>query len=408
METFGDSEEAGKFRSAMTEKLLTDRMITTPAVEAAFRTVPRHAFVPAGFSLGAVYDADESLVTKTDSHGAAISSISAPFIQARMIEQAELRPGLRVLEIGSGGYNAALLAEVVGPEGRVVSVDIDEEVTGRARAALEATGYGDRVTVVRADAQLGLPGYGRFAAIIVTVGAWDISPAWLDQLALNGTLVVPLRMGGVTRSIAFHRDGDHLVSESTEVCGFVPMQGAGQHTEQVFELADANGHHVRLRFDETVPQGIDRLDEVLATGRAEVWSGVTTPHRTSFADLHLWNAGFLPGFCQIAAEDGTELATERGQWFPYGVVRDDSFAYLAVRPALEGAGVEFGARAYGRHGELPATAMVEQIQAWDRHGRPAPTIGYWPTGSDDSTLPQRAAVLPKTHGRVTISWPTAG
>jgi protein-L-isoaspartate(D-aspartate) O-methyltransferase len=250
---------------------------------------------------------------------------------------------------------------------------LDVELTGlpvHPRLAAGQPGYDDRVTVVRADAQQGLPGYGEFAAIIVTVGAWDISPAWLDQLARNGTLVVPLRMDGVTRSVAFHRDGDHLVSESAEVCGFVPMQGGGQHQERVVELPDANGHHVQLRFDEAVPEGIDRLDGVLATGRTEVWSGVTIPHGTSFADLHLWNAGYLPGFCQVIAEDGTELAAERGQWFPYGVVREDSFAYLAVRPALRGAGVEFGARAYGRHGERPATAMVEQIREWDRTAGP--------------------------------------
>jgi protein-L-isoaspartate(D-aspartate) O-methyltransferase len=88
-------------------------------------------------------------------------------------------------------------------------------------------GDDDRGRVLRADAQQGLPGYGRFAAINVTAGAWDIAPAWLDQLAPNGVLVVPLRMGGVTRSIAFRCNGDHLVSESPEVCGFVPMQASG-------------------------------------------------------------------------------------------------------------------------------------------------------------------------------------
>jgi protein-L-isoaspartate(D-aspartate) O-methyltransferase len=88
-------------------------------------------------------------------------------------------------------------------------------------------------------------------------------------------------------------------------------------------------------------------------------------------------------------------------------VRRDSFAYLAVRPALDGAGVEFGARAYGPHGEVAATSMVEQIQAWDRCARsgPAPTFAYWPAGS---ARPQRSAgtaSLDKTHGMVTISWP---
>lgn len=57
---------------------------------------------------------------------------------------------------------------------------------------------------------------------------------------------------------------------------------------------------------------------------------------------------------------------------------------------MAGAGVEFGARAYGAHGEVAATAMVEQIQAWDCHARrgPAPTFAFWPTGSDHTQHPR--------------------
>jgi protein-L-isoaspartate(D-aspartate) O-methyltransferase len=189
-----------------------------------------------------------------------------------------------------------------------------------------------------------------------------------------------------------------------QVCGFVAMQGAGEHPDRIFRLPDADGHHVELRFDDGAPEDPSLLDAALATGRTEVWSGITIQNGTSFADLHLWFAGFLPGFCRVAAEEGTELARERGTWFPYAAVRGDSFAYLAVRPI--GTGVEFGARAHGAHGQEAATAMVEQIQAWDRHARsgPAPTIAFWPTGSDPQ-IPDRAAALAKTHGLVTISWP---
>jgi len=188
------------------------------------------------------------------------------------------------------------------------------------------------------------------------------------------------------------------------------MLGAGQHADRVFLLTGASGSQVTLRFDTGVPTDLSRLDGVLTTQRTEVWSGVTIKHQTSFADLHLWLAWFLPGFCRLAADDGTDLAAERGGWFPFGVVRGSAFAYFAVRPALGGAGVEFGARAYGRDGEQAATAMVEQIQAWDRGGRygAAPTFGYWPAGSDRSQLPAHTAVMPKTHGVVTISWSATG
>ncbi|WP_345006205.1 methyltransferase, FxLD system [Streptosporangium album] len=281
---------------------------------------------------------------------------------------------------------------------------MDQDVTDRASAALEATGYGNRVRVILADAEHGVPNLGLFDAIIVTVGAWDIPPTWLNQLAKNGVIVVPLRMNGVTRSIAFQVEADHLVSTSAEVCGFVAMQGDGQHTDRIFRLPDADGHHIELQFDDGAPDNPSLLDAALATGRTEVWSGITIQNGVSFADLHLWFAGFLPGFCRVAAEEGTELARERGTWFPYAAVRGDSFAYLAVRRI--GAGVEFGARAYGAHGEDAATAMVEQIQAWDRRARsgPAPTIAFWPTGTTPQ-IPDRAAVLAKTHGLVTISWP---
>src|SRR6266542_3142534 len=404
------ADRAAELRAALVDQLRADGKITSPAVEAAFLAVARERFLPADVALEVAYGVDNSVVTKRDQHGVSISSVSAAYIQARMLEQAELGPGMTVLEIGSGGLNAALIAEIVGAEGHVVSVDIDPEVIDHAAALLAETGYGSRVRVLVADAEQGVPGQGPFDAIIVTVGAWDVAPAWLEQLADDGVLVLPLIMNGVTRTLGFRHVGDHLTSTSTEVAGFVPMQGAGQHPERVFLLPDANGRQVKLRFDSGVPEDMSQLDGVLATERTRVWSGVTIKHQTSFADLHLWFAWFLPGFCLLAVDDGTELAAERGSWFPFAVVRGAAFAYLAVRPALDGAALESGARASGHDGELAATAMVEQIQAWDRDGRhyAPPTLRYWPAGSDRSQIPAAAAVMEKTYGAVTISWPTRG
>jgi protein-L-isoaspartate(D-aspartate) O-methyltransferase len=401
-----NADRAAELRAALVDSLRADGKITTPAVEAAFRTVARERFLPADVPLEKAYAVDDAVVTKRDEHGVALSSVSAAYIQARMLEQAELQPGMTVLEVGSGGLNAALIAEVVGEKGRVVSVDIDPEVTDRAARLVDETDYGSRVRVLVADAEHVVPGEGQFDAIIVTVGAWDIPPVWLDLLADEGVLVLPLIMNGVTRTIGFRRTGDHLVSASIEVAGFVPMQGAGRHEERVFLLTDPNDKQVKLRFDSGAPVDMSPLDGVLATDRTEVWSGVTIPHRTSFADLYLWFAWHLPGFCLLTVDDGTELANERGTWFPFGAVHGAGFAYLAIRPALEGAGVEFGARAYGSDGELAAMALVEQVRAWDRHGRRTePVFGYWPAGSDETQIPADAAVMDKTRGVVTISWP---
>ncbi|MFI9598100.1 methyltransferase, FxLD system [Nonomuraea sp. NPDC052265] len=400
------ADQAGVLRDKLADELAAAGYITSAEVDRAFRTVPRHAFVPAGTPLEVTYRLDEAVVTKRDENGIAISSISAAFVQTAMLEQAELKSGMIVLEIGAGGPNAAMAAEIVGPEGHVVSADIDPEVTNRAKPSLEATGYGDRVTVLTADAGHEIPGYDKFNATIVTVGAWDLAPAWRNQLAEGGTLVVPLRMNGVSRSIAFRRVNDHLVSTSSVVCGFVAMQGVGEHIDREFRLPDPNGHIVTLRFDDGAPDNPALLDGVLASERSEAWSGVTVGGSESFADLHLWFASYLPGFCKLAVEEGTELAQERKTWFPFAGVRGDSFAYLSVRPAPGGSGVEFGARAYGAHGQEAAAAMVEQIQAWDERARnrAEPTFAYWPTGTTP-VISEGTATFTKTHGLVTISWP---
>ena len=143
-------------------------------MRAAFLAVPRHLFTP-GEPLHRAY-ANDIVVTRTDSAGMPTSSVSAPGMQAVMLEQAQVRPGMRVLEIGSGGYNAALLAELAGPAGQVVTADIDPQVTARARDCLARAGY-PQVTVMLADREYGVPGHAPYDRIIVTAGAWDIPRA---------------------------------------------------------------------------------------------------------------------------------------------------------------------------------------------------------------------------------------
>src|SRR5580693_133007 len=134
----------------MTDKLVRLGSVTSPPIEAAFRTVPRHAFARPGTPLEECYHGD-IVRNKKDADGVTLSSISGAWLQARMIAQAGIGPGARVLEIGTTGYNAALITEVAGPGGHVVTVDIDPEVAGWAAAALDATGYGGRVTIVTGD-----------------------------------------------------------------------------------------------------------------------------------------------------------------------------------------------------------------------------------------------------------------
>ena len=161
---------APELRAAMVDRLVADGSVTAAQLEAAMREIPRHVFTP-GADLETAYAPCEIVRYRTDEHGVCLSSVSAPWIQAEMIEAAGIEEGMRVLEIGSGGYNAALLSRLVGPCGQVVSVDIDPEAIERAATGLEAAGVGG-VELVLADAEYGVPAFSPYDRIIVTVAAW--------------------------------------------------------------------------------------------------------------------------------------------------------------------------------------------------------------------------------------------
>lgn len=155
-----------QLRNHLVNKLQESGHVSSERVASAFRTIPRHMFVP-GVEPARAYR-DEPLVIKSDALGIPISSSSQPAIMARMLEQLDVHPGHRVLEIGTGsGYNAALLAHLVGGTGTVVSVDIDDDLVDDARARLADCGV-SRVTVGCGDGGLGWTEHAPYDRIIAT------------------------------------------------------------------------------------------------------------------------------------------------------------------------------------------------------------------------------------------------
>ncbi|UOE21977.1 methyltransferase, FxLD system [Thermobifida halotolerans] len=380
--------------------------VRSGSVAAAFSTVPRHLFAP-GEPLERAYATMTTLHRKQNGSGAATSVVSASEIQAAMLEQARIEPGMRVLEIGSGGYNAALIAELVGRTGKVVSADIDPEIADRARRYLDAAGYG-RVDVVLGDAAYGVPEHAPFDRIIVTAGAWDIPPAWTGQLAEAGRIVVPLRMRGLTRSVAFEREGDRLVSRDYRLCAFVPMQGAGAHSEQVVALDEGR---VSLLIDTGQPVDAAGLRKALLGPRTERWGGMEFGDGEPLHGLDLWIATAVDGFGLVKATKeavDSGLASRSALYGGKAIVAGNSFAYRAsARPVNESrTRFEFGAYAHGPEAERLAEEYIDHIRTWDRdhRGGSGARIEVFPAATPDAELPA-GRIIDKNHTRIVISWP---
>lgn len=212
----------GSLRAAMVARLVAEGAIRTEPVRAAFETVARERFVPeiaARQGLEAIYRTDEALVTATDDRGVPISSSSAPAIMAPMLEELQLGPGLRVLEVGAGtGYNAAVLKRLVGDTGTVTSMDVDARFACQARRALAQGGHSCRVVV--GDGHQGWPSGAPFDRIIATASCDHVPRAWRDQVVDGGLVELPLRLTETLTPqlvTCFRRVGDQL--RSTAIIG---------------------------------------------------------------------------------------------------------------------------------------------------------------------------------------------
>lgn len=404
-------DDVAVLRDAMVEKIAARYqrlgLDLPPEFERALRTVPRHLFT-GDTDLRTAYE-DNAIVTKRNERGTSMSSVSAPWLQAMMLGQADLKSGDRVLEVGSGGYNAALIQEVVGPTGSVTTIDIDPEVTDRAKRFLADAGYGN-VEVLCADAEFEVETDRAFDAIIVTVGSWDVPPAWPAQLAEGGRLVVPLRTWGMTRSWVLERQGSTLVSRDHQVCGFVAMQGVGAHQGTATPLLDASADHaVGLWQDEQNTVRAEALSGVLDQPRVEVWTGITVDAGARYSDQDLWLATSLPNFSLITASQQTlddGVVVLPWQYGTPAFVDGPDLAYRPKPRPLDGDVFEFGAFAHGPQAERTARRLADEIAAWDSAGRPSPRLSVHPTGTPDAELPD-GHVLDKKHTRLVISWPPA-
>src|SRR3954471_9447166 len=199
----------------MVEWQLRRRGIGDERVLAAMGRVPRELFLPLELRESAYADAALPIGGE--------QTISQPYMVALICEQLALNGGERVLDVGTGsGYQAAVLAELAA---EVHTVERLPELAERARAALEAGGYSDRVVAHVGDGTLGDPEHAPFAAIAVAAAAPDVPSTLYEQLEPNGRLVLPVgnRHDQLLELVVREADGPKVTRSVP--CRFVPLVG---------------------------------------------------------------------------------------------------------------------------------------------------------------------------------------
>jgi protein-L-isoaspartate(D-aspartate) O-methyltransferase len=294
----GDQRDSSSYRRELVNTLTREGHLHSPEVAAALLAVPREAFLP-GLNLDEVYRPSDAIVTKRLG-GQTVSSASAPEVIALMLEQLDPRAGDRVLEIGAGtGYNAALLAHLVGESGHVTTIDIDDDLVRAAREHLAACGFNE-IDVLQGDGALGDPRLPvpRYERIILTVASSDIAPAWREQLlSPGGRLVMPLALRGLQRCTVFVAEGsqaDPLVSRSLRNCSFIGLRGLLQLGGMRGPVG-ADGRWMLTGEDDRLPLPADVLTQLLSRPMRTIPLGISATADELRHGLHLWLAVHQPG-----------------------------------------------------------------------------------------------------------------
>lgn len=202
---------AAEMRSAMIDSQLRTNDVIDPAVVGAMAAAPREAYVPAALASVAYMDRAITL-----GHGRALN---APLVTGRMLVAAAIRPGMRVLLVGSAtGYTAALLA-LLGAE--VHAVEEQDELMATAQAVAS----NDDIRWVAGPLAAGAPAAAPFDRIIIEGAIETLPGALVAQLADGGRLVAARREGAVTRLVEGVKAGGAVALRSFADMDVAPLPG---------------------------------------------------------------------------------------------------------------------------------------------------------------------------------------
>ncbi len=192
----------------------------------AFMQVPREYFIPENQKESSAY-LDHPLPLMNTGQ-----TISAPHMTVMILDYLELEPGQKILEIGAGsGYQAALIAAIVGydkdNQGHVYSIEIVPELVEYAIKNLKKAGYSELVTVIEGDGTLGYAEKAPYDKIIITAAGPTVPPPLIQQLKVQGSLVIPLGRPGLWQQMTRFRkiNETELIEEKLSSVAFVPLRG---------------------------------------------------------------------------------------------------------------------------------------------------------------------------------------
>lgn len=352
-------DQSEQARKSLVQRLHAAGTLQSERIARAFLMTRREAFVSAFFEqegftwrahtaendkpeqwIAAIYR-DEPLVTWVDTHNRARSSSSAPTVMAMMLETLDPQPGNRVLEIGTGsGYNAALLATLVGDPSLVTTIEVEESLAQLAKGVLEAN-VGN-VSVQVGNGYDGVALHAPYDRIIATAGSPIIPHTWYEQLAPNGRIVMDLQ-GSLGKS-------GFLVIEKTE-------------DEMAYGRFDPRYlHFMPMRSGLPAASPVKRLLQQSAVQRIVIADDETTQLLFNTANFHWFLQWAVPGMTLTKAKMKEKNGTASIPLVTFIDAKEKTIAQLSLRDGTW-SGYERGAGGLWEE-------IIRIAHEWDALGRP--------------------------------------
>jgi protein-L-isoaspartate(D-aspartate) O-methyltransferase len=342
------------------------------------------------------------------------STASQPSLVVKMLEQLQVHPGHRVLEVGTGsGYNAALLASLAGADGHVTTVEVDAELADRAHRLLERHAEHDVEVVVGDAATIEWP--GSFDRIVVTCAMHDLPPEWMALLHPDARVVVPLVLrADIQVCAAFAVDGDCLRSLSAEPVVFLSHRDRDGHpsipsASVVGPGASRLGLSGEVDLARRAAMVTDRLPSLVDSSDAP--GSNEDPPAAPFdvvMGLAPWLASRDEAVVSLSGPQPPRLvplpSLVPGRVRTYGVADDDDVALLAAAADLRDVAIVASSP------EI-ADRLHQHLHEWAEAGQPTVSLAAmryrFGAGDDEpAALDPATAVIGKAPGSLAVRWPS--